>query len=197
MHPPENETWHSDYSFRQRPVFGSVLLPRLLPPQGGDTLFSSAVSVAQSLSEPMRGMLKNLNALHSLHTGFAFTQQGKDAERAEAFRALEEDAEQACHPVLMAHPSTKKDIVYVNETFTSHILGVDEGESQALLAFIWKQFWKPRHQIRVRWQAGTVVLWDNFAVQHYASGDHFPAHRLMHRASILYDKRLSGAASAA
>ena len=41
-----------------------------------------------------------------------------------------------------------------------------------------------RFQMRVRWQPGTVVVYDNLATQHHAVGDHFPAVREMNRVTI-------------
>ena len=33
--------WHTDHSFDQVPAMGSILVARVLPPSGGDTLFAS------------------------------------------------------------------------------------------------------------------------------------------------------------
>ena len=46
----------------------------------------------------------------------------------------------------------------------------------------------PEYQVRVHWEPGTVVFWDNRAVQHYASSDYWPQVRVMERASISGDR---------
>ena len=42
----------------------------------------------------------------------------------------------------------------------------------------------PEFQARLRWQDGTLAVWDNRSTQHYAVGDYFPAHRKLHRITI-------------
>jgi taurine dioxygenase len=49
----------------------------------------------------------------------------------------------------------------------------------------------PRFQMRVRWEPGTVVLWDNWATQHFTSGDHYPTYdREVHRVTVKTDGRI-------
>lgn len=44
--------------------------------------------------------------------------------------------------------------------------------------------------VRIRWQPGTVVIWDNWATQHFACGDYFPQHeREVQRITVLSDRR--------
>ena len=45
--------------------------------------------------------------------------------------------------------------------------------SQAILQTASKMVNDPRFQVRVRWRPGTVVIWDNWATQHFAVGDYF------------------------
>ena len=48
------EVWHSDQSCSEIPPDGSILIQKILPPDGGgDTLFASAYAAYDALSEPM------------------------------------------------------------------------------------------------------------------------------------------------
>ena len=38
--------------------------------------------------------------------------------------------------------------------------------------------------LRVKWQPGTVVIWDNWATQHFACSDHYPSFREMQRVTV-------------
>jgi len=42
----------------------------------------------------------------------------------------------------------------------------------------------PEWQIRFHWKPGSLAVWDNRAVQHYAVNDYHPSYRLMHRVTI-------------
>jgi taurine dioxygenase len=48
---------------------------------------------------------------------------------------------------------------------------------------------KPEFQLRFKWSAYTVAIWDNRCTMHYAVGDYMPHHRQMNRITVLNDKR--------
>jgi len=74
-------------------------------------------------------------------------------------------------------------MLFVNSNFTTHINGIPEAESAALLKFLFEHIRTPELQVRFRWQEGSVVLWDNRCTQHYASAD-YQERRIMHRVTI-------------
>ena len=43
----------------------------------------------------------------------------------------------------------------------------------------------PEYQVRWRWQANDVAMWDNRCTQHYAVMDYPPCDRKMERAGII------------
>ncbi len=45
-----------------------------------------------------------------------------------------------------------------------------------LIKYLKKLVEDSQFKIRVKWEEGTVVIWDNWATQHYACGDHFPSY---------------------
>ena len=47
----------------------------------------------------------------------------------------------------------------------------------------------PEDQMRWRWQAGDMAMWDNRVTQHYAVGDYLPAYRCMNRVTVVRDGR--------
>jgi taurine dioxygenase len=88
-------------------------------------------------------------------------------------------------------------VLFVN-AFTTHItnfhtaanvrVGQDAnpGASQ-LLSYLISQAYIPEYQVRWRWQANDVAMWDNRSTQHYAVMDYPPCHRKMERAGIKGD----------
>lgn len=192
--PPENETWHSDLSFRAEPPFAALLHGVIIPEAGGDTLWADMRAAHDMLSEPMRAFLAGLEAEHSQEKGFAFLRGSGQTGREAAFAAQDRAAGAARHPVILHHPASGRPALYVNEAFTTRILGLAPAESDALLAHLCGLARHPRVQLRVRWRPGTLVIWDNWATQHYACGDHYPAIREVHRVTVLED-RLGGGLS--
>ena len=51
--------------------------------------------------------------------------------------------------------------------------------------------------MRLKWEPGTVTVFDNFATQHRAIGDRYPQPRVMHRVTIAGDRRLDASLFAA
>ena len=58
------------------------------------------------------------------------------------------------HPVVRVHPETGRRGIFVNPGFTSHIVGVSEAESRAILDLLYAHLTKPEHIVRHRWRAG-------------------------------------------
>ncbi|MGH7785659.1 MAG: TauD/TfdA dioxygenase family protein [Candidatus Binatia bacterium] len=175
-------TWHSDVTWRELPSRGSMLHAIEVPGVGGDTLFANMEAAYDGLSPALQERLLGLTAVHDL-SRVAASIAGPEA--ANALRGQYPPME---HPVIRTHPTTGRRSIYVNAAFTSHIAGISREESDLLLPFLYRQAAIPEYQCRLRWQADTVALWDNRCVQHYAASDYFPAPRLMERVTIAGDR---------
>lgn len=191
--PPENEVWHSDLSCRAHPPFVSVLRGALIPPVGGDTLWADMRGVHDSLPNALRERLESLTAVHSLAQGFRFLRESEEhamqGDRKEALQNTDRSKNSTTHPMVVSHPATGRKLLYVNESFTESILGVSEAESTEILRVLFDAVKNPRHQMRLRWQPGTVVMWDNWTTQHFASGDHYPQKREVQRVTVATNRR--------
>lgn len=177
------EEWHTDHSYDTVPAMGSLLKAVELPAVGGDTLFASMHAAYVALSPSFQEMLDGLKAWHSSRHVFG-TIEG--SERADTGRVQNpEDATQdACHPLVITHPLSGKRGLYVNPVFTTHIDGWTAAESESLLHFLYGHCAKPEFTCRLRWEAGTVAIWDNRATWHKAVNDYHGHRRLMHRITI-------------
>lgn len=175
-------TWHSDVTWRAEPSRGSMLRAIEVPPCGGDTLFSDMERAYEGLSPELQARLEGLTAMHDL-LYVAGTIVGPDAAK-----AMTETYPPVGHPVVRTHPATGRRSLYVNAAFTTHIVGLHRDESEMLLQYLYRQAAVPEHQCRLRWAPGTVALWDNRCVQHYAVSDYWPASRLMERVTIVGDR---------
>ena len=91
------------------------------------------------------------------------------------------------HPVIRVHPETGRKGIFVNPGFTSHLTGVSEFESRAILDLLYAHLTKPEHIVRHRWRAGDVAMWDNRSTSHYANRDYGTDRRVMHRITLRGD----------
>src|ERR1700689_4718946 len=57
--------WHTDHSYDQIPAMGSILVARLLPAQGGDTLFADMAAAYDALDDATKAEIAGLKAVHS------------------------------------------------------------------------------------------------------------------------------------
>lgn len=172
--------WHTDHSYDQVPAMGSILLARETPPSGGDTLFASMGAAFDSLSKGLKATLRTLRAVHSADHIYstdgiyAKTDQGADLKG-------HDERTHAVHPVVIRHPRTGREILYVNPAFTLHIEGWTREESMSLLTYLYQVAMQERFHCRVQWSPGSLAIWDNRSTWHYAMNDYHGHRRLMHR----------------
>ncbi|MGW7426278.1 TauD/TfdA dioxygenase family protein [Streptomyces sp. NPDC054813] len=170
--------WHSDHSFMAAPALGSVLRAVEIPASGGDTLWADMGAVYDNLPDATKQRIEGLTAEHDwVPTWGATMTQDQIAALRQTLPAVE-------HPVVVRHPATGRRLLYVNEPFTTRIVGLGEEESRELLHELVLQARIPEYQVRFRWQPDSVAIWDNIAVQHYAINDYYPQRRVMERIAI-------------
>jgi taurine dioxygenase len=172
--PPTENIWHVDHSFLPAPPLGAVLRAIEVPPAGGDTLFADMRAVWRRTPEKVQTLVRALRATHDIA-------KWAPAERVPELR---DAAPVVTHPAVRLHPETGEEVLFVNAAYTTAFVGVEAADNVALLDFLLRQVHVPEVQCRVRWLPGTVVLWDNRSLQHYAAGDYLPARRIMERVSI-------------
>lgn len=175
--------WHTDHSYDAVPAMGSILVARELPPVGGDTLFASMGAAYDSLSDGLKATLEGLHAVHS--ADHIYGRGGIYAKTDQAADLKGHDiSANAVHPAVIRHPVTGRKLLYVNPAFTLHFEGWTREESQPLLQYLYSVGMREEFHCRLRWQPGSVAVWDNRATWHFAANDYHGHRRLMHRITI-------------
>ncbi len=172
---PLTQQWHTDFTYSQRPPKLSILVARILPPAGGDTMFANQYAAFETLSPRLQGLLCGLKALHRGTATLA-------KEAGLAPRDIE-----WTHPVVRTHPETGRKALFVNADYTKHFEGMTEEESAPLLDYLYRHASRPEFTCRHRWRNGDILMWDNRAVQHAVVGDVGGAERVLHRVTIQGD----------
>ncbi|MEA3150879.1 MAG: taurine dioxygenase [Gammaproteobacteria bacterium] len=184
----DNAIWHTDVTFSQTPPLGGILIARVLPPYGGDTLWSSSGAAFDALSAPMQAFLQGLTATHNIAQSFPTERFALTPEAQERLDSAKRNNPPVSHPVIRTHPVSGRKGLFVQDGFTTHINELSAPESRALLTFLYAHSVKPEFAVRWRWRVGDVAFWDNRATQHYAVDDYRPARRVMNRATIIGDR---------
>ena len=184
-HGPESKGqenfWHSDVTWREKPSLGAILKAVKVPAVGGDTLFANMVLAYELLPENMKEAITGRVAIHDIARVFAKRLNKSAEELRERYPPVE-------HPIVRTHPETGESVLYVNTAFTSHIKDMDKDESAQLLRTLYLTAANPEIQCRFRWEKGALAFWDNRASQHFASSDYFPQVRKMERVTIAGDR---------
>ncbi len=132
----------------------------------------------------MQRYLGTLTAVHNWETS-SVTEYIRGLENgAERYERTRRDHPPIEVPVVRPHPETGEPVLWVNSLYTTRIVGVSKAESDHLLSYLTGLATVAEWQVRFRWEPGSMALWDNHAVQHYAVNDYFPAYRLMHRVTL-------------
>jgi taurine dioxygenase len=178
------EMWHTDHSYDQIPAMGSILHAIETPPVGGDTVFTSMAAAYAALSDPIKTFLAGLYAIHSSRHVFGETIVNTEAAETGRIGNAKAATQDARHPVVIRHPMSGQPCLFVNPQFTTHIEGLADNESAAILSMLYAHSNKPEFQCRISWQAGDVTLWDNRATWHKAINDYDGHRRYMHRITV-------------
>lgn len=197
--------WHADYSYvphvGKESFLEAVEIPAKNPPQ---TCFANQYAAFEKLPPAMVKMLRPLYAHHSI-TGYA-----KDGEQElqitgapqgagdfrESFRAKKErnarlgvarpPIPQAVHPVIVRHPDTGREILYVSKGITRSIIGMPRDESSALLKELAALSTRPENVYAHDWQAGDMVMFDTLGTLHRRDAWDPAERRVMRQLSTLW-----------
>src|SRR5690606_32114682 len=124
----------------------------------------------EALSSRMQRLLLGMEAVHD-----------NSANRGSSM--LQDDLISVTHPVVIEDDVTHQRALYVNSVYTKRLVGMSEPESDAILAFPSAHVSSPEFSIRVTWEPGTVVVWDERLTQHFAVPNHV-GRRIVKRVTI-------------
>ncbi|HCB33961.1 MAG TPA: TauD/TfdA family dioxygenase [Acidimicrobiaceae bacterium] len=184
--PLFGSAWHSDWSFQAAPPAATLLYAVEVPPAGGDTAFSNQRLAYEALSPAMAAMLAPLRAVHSARHSYGpkGTFGRPDPDSAMDIHGDDRAVEERAHPLVRTHPVTGARLLFVNDVYTVGIEGMTAAESKPLLEFLSAHARHVRFSARVRWRPGTLTMWDNRVVQHFAVDDYAGHRREMYRITL-------------
>ena len=176
-----NSLWHSDGSFKKVPLRASLLVAKVVPPEGGNTEFASLRAPYEALSVEKQTTLEDLVAVHSL----AYSRE----KIAPNLVSDEWKKEIPPTPQVMVRtiPETGKKALLVG-SYTTHIVGWPEEEGKALLKELYEWCTEPQFVYNHQWRAHDLLVYDNRLCLHRVRPwDMDRYKRILHRTTILGD----------
>ncbi len=184
------ENWHADWSFQQFPPDGTCLYGKVIPPTGGDTLFTNQQAALEAMPTDLRARIDGAIAIHSARGGYApdGTYGDDDAsDRSMSIRPSEDAYATQQHSLIRTHPETGAETLY---SVAGYIIGFDAMSAEAggdLLRDLFEWQTREEFQYRHKWEPNMLVMWDNRCCLHRATGGYEGHDRLLHRTTIGYN----------
>jgi taurine dioxygenase len=184
--------WHADMSYNATPARASILCALEVPTRDGeplgDTLFASTAAAYDALAPALKERLAGLRAMHHFSKFYDYMIAERGSSRPKLTAAQKASKPPVIHPMVVRHPYTGRQCLYADPGYTIHLMDVPEAESRALLDELFAWQIRPEFHYRHRWRVGDVLIWDNIAAIHMATGGYEPhEHRLMWRTQVLGD----------
>lgn len=157
--------WHTDGEDKPIPNAGSLLYARIVPPEGGDTLFANLHAVYDALPTSLKQRIEGRRA--------CFSQERLHHVHYPHLPALT-PAQQAAwpdvyHPLVRTHPDTGRRSLYVGR-WACAIEDLPDSEGRELIAELQTFATQPQFVYRHTWRARDALLWDNRCMLHCALG---------------------------
>jgi taurine dioxygenase len=180
--------WHTDMSYVEHPPKATFLYAVEVPTRGGDTLFASMEAAYASLSSGMQQMLEGMRAVFSAAKVHGASGVYQRADHPMEMRK-NETQEQArfVHPVVRTHPETGRKSLFLDGPHVERFENMRVSESEPLIQFLCQHATQPQFTTRLRWTPGTLAVWDNRCLQHYALNDYQGQRREMNRVVVKGD----------
>jgi taurine dioxygenase len=185
--------WHTDNSYNRVPGRCSVLYALEVPVRAGvvlgDTLFADMRAAYRALPDDMHRRIEGRVAVHDFAKFYDDMIKTKDSTRpplTDAQRAARPPVE---HPLVLRHPYTGEPALYADPGYTTRIVGLPDAESDEILEFLFAHQTKPAFIYRHKWRLHDMLIWDNCASIHMATGGYRPDEpRHMMRTQVKVDE---------
>ncbi|KRP85039.1 dioxygenase [Bradyrhizobium pachyrhizi] len=177
------DLWHFDVNFVDAYPKIMVLRGVVIPPFGGDTLWSSAAAAYLDLPPPLQRLADELWAVHSNVYDAALKTHDKEADLKYLKEVYHRTVYETEHPVVRVHPETGERMLVVGEG-VQRFVGIQKYDGQRLFDLFQSHITAPENTVRWRWTEGDVAIWDNRATQHYGVKDYGDQRRIVRRATI-------------
>lgn len=177
------DTWHVDCAYMD--AYPTILVLRgvVIPPVGGDTVWSNTAAAYLDLPAPLQRLADDLWAVHSSAYDFAVYAHPTDADKRSYEEGLTKARIETEHPVVRVHPETGERALVLG-FYVKRFVDVPKYDGQKLFDLFESHITAPENTVCWNWKQGDVVMWDNRATMHYAARDYGDQPRVVRRVGL-------------
>lgn len=180
--------WHADMTYVEVPPRAAVLHALEVPPPeaGGSTYFANMFAAYATLPAELKRAAAGKIAVHDASRNSAGALR-------KGYKPVTDVRETvgAHHPLIRTEPGSGRKALFLGRRPNAYVLGLEVGESDALLDALWHHATQPDFALCHRWQPGDVLMWNNLAVLHRRDPFDPGTRRVMHRSQIRGDERVA------
>lgn len=181
--------WHSDQIFIPASNHGALLRMIEIAEIDGRTAWIDTIAAYDALSDEMKERIANIELEYELCQDHVKARYGRDesihpAGDEDAAGAGFDEMRPVAHPAVVKHPISGKKILNVSPLHLNRVVGMDDAESDNLLKELVAHVTSQKFSYVHDWQAGDLVLWDNWRTLHKALGYPVGVRRLAVRTSM-------------
>jgi alpha-ketoglutarate-dependent taurine dioxygenase len=174
--------WHIDGTADQVPIKATTLTARHVAMVGGGTEFASTYAAYEALPEQDRKQYDELRVVHTFEASQRLVKPEPTDEEVASWRRMPP------HEVSLVWKRRDGRRSLVIGATADHIVGVEPGESRALLDELLDWCTQERFRYAHDWQVGDLVMWDNTGMLHRALPYEVTSERTLHRTTIVGDE---------
>ena len=175
--------WHTDMSYNETPPMASALYSLEIPPVGGETGFCNMYKAWETLPQDLRQRISGRMCVHDSSTNSVGGLRGGHEAVTDVTKTPG-----ARHPMVITHPVTKRECLFLGRRRNAYIVGLPINESEELLDAVWAHTTKKELSWYQEWQVGDLILWDNRCVMHRRDDFDPNSRRIMQRTQIAGSK---------
>ena len=171
--------WHTDQSSFEITPSATILYGVEVPAGQGFTEFLNAELAFEALPQTLRERVEKLSLKHD----DTYDSAGRRRPGYEPVVDVRRSPG-AIHPLVVTHPETHRNALYLGRRPNAYILGLTIEESDALLDQLWTHAVQPQFIWRQEWLSGDLLIWDNRSVMHRRTPFDPSARRMLRRVVI-------------
>ena len=178
--------WHMDRLDTELPPRGTILAPRVIAEEGGDTEFANTYAAWADLSDEDKTLIDQLWAVHYTKGTFRVVEveEGVDVTAMDVYQVGGRK-----QPLVWHHRNGRNSLVL--GWTAMQIDGMDDAEADKLIRRLLAHAEQDKYVYRHKWRMGDVVVWDNTGTMHRVQPYSRDSGRMMHRVTLVGEEPLA------